>query len=250
MRVADWIFRTLADRGAKHVFLVTGGGAMFLDDAIRCEKRLTPVCCHHEQGAAIAAEGYVRAGGAFGVVCVTSGPGGTNALTGVIGEWLDSVPVIYISGQVKRETTIESCPELKLRQLGDQEINIVDVVRPVTKYAKFVDDPKSIRRELETALWHAVHGRPGPVWLDVPLDIQAAEIDPVELRGYEKEYGTEAPGLRPTQMAEVIAKLQSARRPVIVAGIGVRHGGGAEMLLKFAEKRNIPVLQFGGDHWI
>ena len=123
MRCADYLFRTLADRGVRHVFLVTGGGAMFLNDALRREKRISPVCCHHEQAAAVAAEGYVRAGAKLGAVSVTSGPGGTNALTGVIGQWLDSVPVLYVSGQVKRATTIRSCPELGLRQLGDQEIS-------------------------------------------------------------------------------------------------------------------------------
>ena len=129
MRVADYIFKTLADRGVKHAFLVVGGGAMQLNDALRLETRITPVCCHHEQGCAIAAEGYFRASGNLPVVSVTTGPGGTNALTGVIGAWLDSIPMLVISGQVKFETTTASCPQLGLRQLGDQEINIVDIVR-------------------------------------------------------------------------------------------------------------------------
>ena len=241
MRCADWIFKTLADRGAKHVFLVTGGGAMFLNDALRCEKRLTPVCCHHEQGAAIAAEGYARITGKPAVVSVTTGPGGTNALTGVIGQWLDSVPVVYISGQVKKITTTWSCPELKLRQLGDQEINIVDIVRPVTKYAKFVDDPKSIRRELEIALWHAVHGRPGPVWLDVPIDVQSAEVAESALEPFvppeEPEY---APS--PDEVARCAAMLRRAERPVVIAGNGIRIVGAKADFLKFIEKRGIPAL--------
>ena len=241
MRCADWIFKTLADRGAKHVFLVTGGGAMFLNDALRCEKRLVPVCCHHEQGAAIAAEGYARVTGEPGIVSVTTGPGGTNALTGVIGAWLDSVPVVFVSGQVKKITTIRSCPELKLRQLGDQEINIVDIVRPVTKYAKFVADPKSIRRELETALWYAVHGRPGPVWLDVPIDVQSAEVAEAELEPFvppeEPEYAPTA-----AEISRCAAMLREAQRPVIVAGNGIRLAGAKKEFLAFIEKFGIPAL--------
>lgn len=242
MRVADYIFKTLADYGVKHVFFVSGGGAMHLNDALGREKRIRYICNLHEQACSIAAEGYARVTGEPGVVSVTTGPGGTNAVTGVAGAWLDSIPMLVVSGQIKRATAITACPMQRLRQLGDQELNIVDVVRPITKYAVMIKDKRDVRYELEKA-WHLCRsGRPGPVWLDVPLDIQAAEIDPAELRGYEKEYGTETPEPRPTQMAEVISKLQSARRPVIVAGIGVRHGGGAETLLKFAEKRNIPVL--------
>ena len=177
MRVADYIFKTLADRGFRHAFLVTGGGAMQLNDALRLEKRIKYICCHHEQACAIAAEGYYRASGKMPVVSVTTGPGGTNALTGVIGAWLDSIPMLVTSGQVKFPTTIAACPEIPLRQLGDQEINIVDIVRPVTKYAKMLTKPAQIFDELDTALRVAREGRPGPVWLDIPLDIQGALID-------------------------------------------------------------------------
>lgn len=180
MRVADYIWKFLADKGVKHVFLVTGGGAMHLNDALRLEKRIKPVCCHHEQACAIAAEGYYRASGQLPAVSVTTGPGGTNAITGVIGAWLDSIPMIVISGQVKFSTTIESCPDIPLRQLGDQEINIVDIVRPVTKYAKMVTEADQICSELAKALDIATSGRPGPVWLDIPLNIQGAPLaDPV-----------------------------------------------------------------------
>ena len=136
MRVADYIWKFLADRGVRHVFLVTGGGAMHLNDALGREERIKYVCNLHEQACAMAAEGYARMSGTPGVVSVTTGPGGTNALTGVVGAWLDSVPMIVISGQIKRETMITSCPHIKLRQLGDQEYNIVDAVRPMTKMAK------------------------------------------------------------------------------------------------------------------
>ena len=241
MRCADWIFKTLADRGAKHVFLVTGGGAMFLNDALRCERRLAPVCCHHEQGAAIAAEGYARITGGPAVVSVTTGPGGTNALTGVIGQWLDSVPVVYISGQVKYETTVRSCPELKLRQLGDQEINIVDIVRPVTKYAKFVADPKSVRREVETALHHATTGRPGPVWLDIPLNVQGAPVDEAEL---EEFVPPATPDLSPAaaDVSRCAELLRQSKRPVVIAGNGIRLAGAKAEFRDFIARRGIPAV--------
>lgn len=174
MRVADYIFQHLADYGVTHVFLVVGGGAMYLNDALKKENRIKYVCFHHEQAAAMAAEGYARISGKLGVVCVTSGPGGTNTLTGVIGQWLDSMPVLYLSGQVNFETTIASVPYLKLRQLGDQEINIVDIVKPVTKYAVMITKPETIKDELEKAIRIAQSERPGPVWLDLPLDVQSA----------------------------------------------------------------------------
>lgn len=241
MRVADYIFKFLADNGAKHAFLITGGGAMFLNDGLRCEKRITPICCHHEQGCAIAAEGYVRAGGQFGVVNVTSGPGGTNSLTGVIGQWLDSIPVIYISGQVKFETTIRSCPELPLRQLGDQEINIVDIVKPVTKYAAMVIDPKNIRIELEKALYYALSGRPGPVWLDIPLNVQGALIEEQELAGWEH-----APYIPPAPADEDIRNLlrlvQKAERPVFIAGHGIMLSHAEEKFREMLHKLNIPAV--------
>lgn len=239
MRVADYIFKKLADWGTRHVFLVTGGGAMFLNDALGKEKRIDYVCNLHEQACAIAAEGYARITGAPGVVCVTTGPGGTNALTGVSGAWLDSIPMIVISGQIKRATCMASYPELKLRQLGDQELNIVDVVRPITKYAAMIRRPEDIAYELEKA-WHlSQQGRPGPVWIDVPLDIQGAEIDENALHHY---CGQEDLSSGNMQMEEVLAAFSKARRPVIVAGIGVRHGKGENTLLALAEKHKIPIL--------
>ena len=241
MRVADYIFKYLADQGVRHVFLVTGGGAMFLNDGLRCEKRITPICCHHEQGCAIAAEGYVRAGRKIGAVSVTSGPGGTNTLTGVIGQWLDSIPVIYISGQVKFETTILSCPDLNLRQLGDQEINIVDIVRPVTKYAAVVTDPASIRYELEKALHCALSGRPGPVWLDVPLNVQGALIDESALRGFDcLDDAVPAPSFE--QMQKLLGMLQNAKRPLFIAGHGIAVSGAEERFRKLLKMMKIPAV--------
>ncbi len=182
MRLADYVAGYLADRGVRHVFLLTGGGAMHLNDAFGREPRIRCVFNHHEQACAMAAEGYARAGETMAVVNVTTGPGGTNALTGVLGQWLDSVPVLYVSGQVRIEMTV-AATGLPLRQLGDQEADIVAIVRPIVKYAVMVTDPKSIRYHLDRAIQLAVSGRPGPVWLDIPLDVQAAMIDEAELEG-------------------------------------------------------------------
>ena len=162
MRVADYIWKFLADKGIRHVFLVTGGGAMHLNDALGRETRIRYVCNLHEQACAMAAEGYARQSGVPGVVNVTTGPGGTNALTGVMGAWLDSVPMIIISGQIKRATMITSCPNLKLRQLGDQEYNIVDAARPMTKMAKTVMSVDEVPSTMAEAWELCQSGRPGP----------------------------------------------------------------------------------------
>ena len=241
MRTADYVFRYLADFGVREVFMLSGGGAMFLNDALGSEKRIRPVCTHHEQGAAIAAEGYARTTGSLAVVSVTTGPGGTNTLTGVLGEWLDSQPVLYISGQVKFPTTVASCPELPLRQLGDQEINIVDIVRPVTKYAKMVTDPAMIRYELEKAIGIALSGRKGPVWLDIPINVQSAEINPDDLPAYE-EAPESVPAITADAVDAVMASLRKAAAPVIVAGQGIRLGGGVEPFRRLVERWKIPVL--------
>ncbi len=241
MRVADYIWKFLADKGVRHCFLVTGGGAMHLNDALRLEKRIKTVCCHHEQACAIAAEGYYRASGRLPAVSVTTGPGGTNALTGVIGAWLDSIPMIVISGQVKFSTTIASCPDIPLRQLGDQEINIVDIVRPVTKYANMVTEPEQIFNELEKAFDIATSGRPGPVWLDVPLNIQGAPLDgdvPVHV-SLCAEKVTECCS---ADMDAFAAFLAASRRPVVVAGHGIELDRAEEDFVVLAERLQIPVL--------
>lgn len=241
MRVADYIWKTLADKGVRHVFLVTGGGAMHLNDALGLERRIKYVCNLHEQACAMAAEGYARASGTPGVINVTTGPGGTNALTGVMGAWLDSVPMVIVSGQIKRATMITACPNLKLRQLGDQEYNIVDAVKPMTKFAKTVMSVEEVPQVLEDA-WHICQeGRPGPVWIDVPLDIQAAEMVPrakCEVRSAEgRETGDV--GREAVQIAEA---LKAAKRPAIIVGSGVHNAHCEELFLKVAESLNIPVL--------
>jgi acetolactate synthase-1/2/3 large subunit len=238
IRVADYIFKYLADYGIKHVFLVTGGGSMFLNEALRKETRIKYVCNHHEQASAIAAEGYARTSGKLAVVSVTSGPGGTNTLTGVLGQWADSVPVLYISGQVKFKTTLASASNANLRQLGDQEINIIDIVKPITKYAKMITDPKTIKEELKKAIFIATSGRPGPVWLDIPLDVQGALIDENALLTSDQIFW-----LKPNNnIYLVIDALKQAKRPLIIAGHGIRIAKAKQELLELIELLHIPVV--------
>lgn len=241
IRVADYLVRTLEALGVKHAFLVTGGGAMHLDDAVG-RSGIRYVCNHHEQASAIAAEGYARSRNGLGLTIVTSGPGGTNTLTGVIGQWLDSVPVIYLSGQVKQETTIAACPEIALRQLGDQEINIVDIVRPVTKYATTLRDPREARRELEKAVFIARSGRPGPVWIDVPLDVQGALIDETTLAPFTPPPVTKHEPNRTAWAETTRTWLEGAKRPVLVAGNGIRIANAQDAFLRFVEQTGIPVV--------
>ena len=244
IKLSDYIFRYLADKGIRHIFMITGGGAMHLNDSIGKEKRIQYVCNHHEQACAMAAEGYARVSGKLGVVCVTTGPGGTNAITGVLGQWLDSIPVLYLSGQVRYDTTVASTG-LPLRQLGDQEINIVDIVRPITKYAVMITEPQSIRVHLEKAIFLATSGRPGPVWLDIPLNIQAAMIDENSLESYTStnddkvEFDQQA--IKKT-VAVVLEKIKNSKRPVILAGAGIRLGDAHDLFLEVIEKLGVPVL--------
>src|SRR6266536_882188 len=178
MKLSDYVFRVVADNGVKHVFLVPGGGAMHLNDSLS-RSGIDFVCNLHEQASAIAAENYSKATNRLGVAMVTTGPGGTNAITGLAGAWLDSTPLLFLSGQVKRPDRMFAADgtPLGMRQLGVQEIDIVSVVKPLTKYAVVVLDPNSIRYHLEKAVHLAFNGRPGPVWVDIPLDVQAAPID-------------------------------------------------------------------------
>ena len=242
MRACDYIVKKLIDNGIKHIFMLTGGGAMFLDDAIGLEKRLQYVCHQHEQACAMAAEGYARLTGKMAVVCITSGPGGTNALTGVLGQWMDSIPVLYLSGQVRFVTTIAST-DLPLRQLGDQEANIVDIVRPITKYAVMITDPQTIRYHLEKAMHLAVSGRPGPVWLDIPLNVQSSLIEEANLKPYHPEEDTVIGNPEPLegQVDAVIERLMASERPVILAGSGIRLAGAAKAFYDMAERLGVPV---------
>jgi acetolactate synthase I/II/III large subunit len=240
MRVADYIWKTLADWDVRHVFLVTGGGAMHLNDALGRESRIKYVCNLHEQACAMAAEGYARRSGMPGVVSVTTGPGGTNALTGVMGAWLDSVPMVVISGQIKRATMITAAPELKLRSLGDQEYNIVDAVKPMTKFAKTVMTVEEVPEVLVEAWKACQEGRPGPVWIDIPLDIQAASCDfGVTPKPVIEKRNVSSDSLK---LNEIVSLLKNAKRPAMIVGSGIHNAKAEKELLAFAESLNIPVL--------
>jgi acetolactate synthase I/II/III large subunit len=242
IKVADAVARALVGNGVRHVFMITGGGAMHLDDAVGREPGLAYVCNHHEQAAAIAAEGYFRASGRIAAVCVTTGPGGLNTLTGVHGQWTDSIPVVYLSGQVKHETTVESCPDLALRQLGDQEAPITRIVRPITKSAAYLRDPRAAVRELDQAIALALTPRFGPVWLDVPLDVQGAFVEEAELEAFDPRGLAAPPDGCGTAAAEVARLLAAARAPLFVAGHGIRLAGAIQRFRALAERLEIPVV--------
>ena len=240
IKVSDFIAKFIAEHKdtAKTVFMVSGGGNMHLIDSLGKNKNLEYVCNHHEQACAIAAEGYARVSNKIGIAYVTTGPGGTNAITGIYGAWVDSIPMMIISGQVKFQTTIVSQPELNLRQLGDQEVNIVDIVRPITKYTVMITDKNSIKFHLQKAVYEAKHGRPGPVWLDVPLDIQGAMVDEADLIEFEIP---EEPKFD-TKIPQILDALKVAERPVIIAGNGVTLAGANEDFLKLIKILKIPVI--------
>lgn len=243
MKVAKYISEFMVKKGVEHVFTITGGGAMHLNDAFGHQKGLQCIYNHHEQACAIAAEGYARYTGRVAAVCVTSGPGGTNAITGVLGGWQDSIPMFIVSGQVKRETTTWST-EVPLRQLGDQEFQIVDCVKGMTKFAVMVTEPEKIRYYLEKAWFLCNHGRKGPVWLDIPLDVQGALIETEELKGFEEaqEFEKECPVYDTKQTEEILQRLKEAKRPVIFAGTGIRLGNAYEEFLDVIAKLKIPVV--------
>lgn len=237
-RLADYVFEFVAAQGVRAVFLVPGGGSMYLVDALGRNPDIEFVPTHHEQAAAIAAEGYARVTGGLGCALVSTGPAGTNAITAVAGSWIESVPLLILSGQVKRA---DLTGNRGVRQMGVQEVDIVSVVKPITKYATLVRDPLEIRYQLEKAVYLATSGRKGPVWLDIPLDVQAASIDPASLKGFTPPAKT-----IPTNLAadidEVIALLNHAERPVVLAGHGVRIAGAGEEFRNFYEALGIPVL--------
>jgi len=253
IRLSDYVASTLVRHGIRHVFMLTGGGAMHLNDALGRAEGLSYVCCHHEQALAMAAESYTRLSGRIAALNVTTGPGGINALNGVHGAYTDSIGMIVLSGQVKRETLRANAPVV-LRQLGDQEVDIVAMVKPITKFAVLVDNPSDIRYYLEKALWLASTGRPGPVWLDIPIDVQAAPIDPDNLRGFEPrvegygrdfalpaEYGWLSDQPLRSAARSVIEALRNAKRPVLLPGTGVRISGAHSVFLKVAERLGVPI---------
>jgi len=242
IQVADYVVDSLVENGITDLFLVSGGGIMHLLDAVGRNPRMRYVCNYHEQASAIAAEAYARVRGGVGACLVTTGPGSANALSGIVGAWFDSIPVLVLSGQVR--TPLLADYE-RMRQLGPQEINIVPMVRPVTKYAVTVRDPGTIRSELETALAAARGGRPGPVWLDLPLDVQAAIVDETALSGMlpaSGPVGDDRPLSLERHVARTIEMLKEARRPVLVLGNGVRLAGMAGRLTDVLARLQVPVL--------
>lgn len=244
IKVAKYIADFLTRNGIQDCFMVTGGGAMHLDDALGHQEGLRCVFNHHEQACAIAAEGYTRMTSRLAAVCVTSGPGGTNAITGVMGGWLDSIPMFVLSGQVKRETTVWSCPDLGLRQLGDQEFDIIHSVSNMTKYAVMLTNPLETAYHLEKALYLALQGRGGPVWIDIPLDVQGAMIETEELIHFDSK--AESPwkvsDVSDDVVDNILTRIRQAKSPLILVGTGIRLGAAEEELLKVIEKLQIPVV--------
>ena len=237
IKLSDYIAKRLKEHGVEHFFMVSGGGAMHLNDSLGHAINYT--ANHHEQACSIAAEGYARVNQKLAVVNVTTGPGGLNCLNGVFGQWSDSVPVLYISGQVKRRTMLTSFPQIPMRQLGDQEVDIISVVKPLTKYAVTVEEPNEIKYHLDRAIYEATTGRFGPVWVNVPIDVQAAIIDEDDLIEFEPAEQNASSHL---QIKEIIEKLQNAKRPLIISGHGIRLSNQVENFKKLVETLKIPVV--------
>jgi acetolactate synthase I/II/III large subunit len=242
IKLSDYLFRFIADQGVKHVFMVPGGGAMHLNDSLGKCLDIKYICNLHEQACAIAAEAYARVTNNLGVALVTTGPGGTNAITGVAGAWLESTPCLIISGQVKRA---DMKGDLEIRQRGPQELDIISIVKSITKYAVTVTDPKTIRYHLEKAVALATSGRKGPVWLDIPLDVQAAMIEPDQLLGLNPKE-MEKSEIKTSDLAKQVEKtiqfLNCSERPVLLVGNGVRSAGAGDLILELVSTLGIPVL--------
>lgn len=252
LKVSDYIAEFLVQHNIADVFMVAGGGAMHLDDSFGHCTSLHCTCCHHEQAAAMAAEAYARVENRMAALCVTTGPGATNAITGVAGAWMDSISMLVFSGQARYETTIYASG-LKLRTRGVQEFDIIGSVQNMTKYCELVKDPQRIRYVLEKAYYLATTGRPGPCWLDIPLDVQGTMICPDELERFTPEVVAE-PDLT-SAAREILQRIREAKRPVILAGNGIRLAGAHSAFLNFVEKAGVPVVTtvssvdgFASDH--
>ncbi len=243
VKVSNYISQFLEDHGIRHVFTVTGGGAMHLNDAFGHQSGLKCVYQHHEQACAIAGESYARIHNKLAVVCVTTGPGGTNALTGAVGGWLDSIPMLVISGQVRYDTTARSSG-LNIRAMGDQEFDICKAVSCMTKYCEMVTDPLKIKSCLQKALHMAQTGRPGPCWLDIPLNVQGAYVETDDLEDWDStEYDRALPPkVSKEVVGKILEKIREAKRPILYAGNGIRISGGWDKFLCVAEKLNVPVV--------
>ena len=259
IRVADYIAQRSVEAGIKDAFLVTGGGAMHLNDALGRNRDLNIVCFHHEQAAAMAAESYFRLTNRLALLNVTTGPGGINALNGVYGAYTDSLSILVVSGQVKRETYLRNYPATPLRQLGDQEVDIVSMVRPIVKYVTILQDPSKVGEVMDKAIFLSKYGRPGPVWIDVPVDIQSALIDPMQLSRFNNDVKilSSDPGVTDNSKYEllnlgsdtldskiknIVDQLKKAKRPVLFIGSGIRISGTHKLLLNLIDDLKIPVV--------
>lgn len=241
VKVNDYILDFLVSQGIKHVFILTGGAIAFVIDAFHGRKDISYVCVQHEQAGAMMAEAYTRVGPGFSAAMVTSGPGATNLITGICCAWFDSIPALYISGQVN---TNELKGSNSVRQVGFQETEIVDIVKPITKYAKQITNAEEIRYELEKATYIAKSGRPGPVLLDIPMNFQRVEVEKSKLYGFvppkQKEY-TDTGAKLTQKVKKVVQLLQKAQRPVIIAGGGIKLSHGQEQIRSLVKKTRIPV---------
>lgn len=242
IKLSDFIAKYLKERyNVTHFFMVSGGGAMHLNDSLG--RYIDYTANHHEQACAIAAEGYSRLkGNTLSVVNVTTGPGGLNTLNGVFGQWTDSVPVLYISGQVKIPTTMQHYPNLNVRQLGDQEVDIISVVKPLTKFAKMVTDKNKIKYYIDKAIYEATTGRFGPVWLDIPIDIQASIVEEEELVEFKPQDEKQEIVCQNDELEQTLNKLAMAKKPLFVCGHGIRLSNQIKNFYKIVEKLNVPVV--------
>ncbi|HMK48186.1 MAG TPA: thiamine pyrophosphate-binding protein [Methanocella sp.] len=242
IRVCDYIAKFIVEQGVRDVFLVSGGGMMYNLDGLVCNGEINVVCAHNEAAAAVMAEGYARVAENLGVLMVTTGPGGTNAVTGVTDAWVDSIPMLVISGQCKRSQNVRNSAIDGLRSLGGQEVDILPIVRSFTKYSEMVNDPNMIRYHLEKAVYLAREGRPGPSWLDVPLDVQSAHIIEEDLEPFVPNTPKADNALLNRQVRDTYELLKNARRPVFIAGHGIRLSGSEGRFLQLVGKARIPVV--------
>ena len=250
MKLSDYVLKFVADLGVTNIFLVTGGGAMHLNQSLGAEPRIHSICNSHEQASAICAEGYAKATSGLGFCMVTTGPGGTNAVTGVAGAWLDSTPVLYVSGQVKRPDRMFDAvtgKPLGMRQLGVQEVDICSIVAPITKYAVTVLEPNDIKYHLEKAVYLAMNGRPGPVWIDIPLDVQATPIEEANLRSFDpaefaNDISIHGTSNVPEEVARAIEAFNACERPLLFAGNGIRLARATEEFEELRKFLGVPTV--------
>lgn len=240
IKLTDYIVKFFEQQGVKDVFMLSGGGCMHLINSFGSSDKMTYWCLHHEQSVSMATEAYARMKNDLGVAVVTCGPGSTNTITGVLGAYQDSVPCVFISGQAKRKNTVRLSGIEGLRQFGQQEVDIIPIVSPITKYAVMIDKPEDIRYHLEKAVYLAKHGRPGPVWIDVPLDVQNSKIEEASLRSFTLEIDPQKDINK--DIDDVAQMLRSAKRPIIIAGHGVRIANACDDLLQLVERCDIPVI--------